>query len=295
MLERCSIVFKDEKQSDVTVFQSKSVLTSEHQPSEPYGRDSQIKEIADALRPLTDQVKPVNILAYGPAGTGKTTCIEYISDRLEQETSIKPININCWQYNTRSSLLTEFLIELGYPAPRKGKPVDELLTKIEEWADKSRSLNAPKGYADILDEFDQLKQKSEIIYDIERLNRNTEAKFGLVMISNQEPSKLQLDPRSESRVQIEPIEFLPYKTEQLTEILKHRAEKSFYPGTVTDEILETLASAVARDGGDCRRALHTLRQLGRKAEQNGRTEITEEMVEAAIEHSNQRDHPPDRY
>ena len=53
-------------------------------------------------------------------------------DRMEEETTSKSVYINCWQYNTRPSLLTELLIQLGYPAPRKGKPVDELLSKIRE-------------------------------------------------------------------------------------------------------------------------------------------------------------------
>jgi cell division control protein 6 len=275
-------VFTDETSNNVTVFKSQSVLTSDYQSSEPVSRESQVEDIASALRPLTDRVEPVNIIAYGPAGTGKTTSIDHVADRLADETSVKPVTINCWQYNTRPSLLTELLINLGYPAPRKGKPVDELLTKLEEWADKSQNLNAPKGYAIILDEFDQLDEKSEVIYDIERLNRQVESKFGVVMVSNQHPSQLRLNARSRSRVQIETVEFTPYTADELTEILQRRAEQAFYPGTVTDDVLETIASSVVQDGGDCRGALHVLRQLGRKAEQNGQTEITGEMVENVI-------------
>ncbi|MFC4359252.1 Cdc6/Cdc18 family protein [Halobium salinum] len=275
-------MFKDRTSNNATVFQSESVLTSEHQPEEPFNRDSEIQKIADALRPLTDQVEPVNVLAYGPAGTGKTTCIEHVSNRLKDETSIKPISINCWQYNTRPSLLTQLLIELGYPAPRKGKPIDELLNKLEEWADKSRGLRAPKGYAIILDEFDQLKQKSEVIYDIQRLNREVKSKFGLVMISNQQPSRLQLNRRSRSRVQIEGIEFPTYTAEQLTQILKQRAEQAFYPGTVDEDVIRKVAEAAVRDGGDCRRAIHLLRRLGREADNNGLTEVSQELLDQIL-------------
>jgi len=261
------------------------VLTSEYQPEKPVGRGSKVQEIADSLRPLNDRVEAVNLLVFGPAGTGKSTCLNHVFDHLDSETGIKPVTINCWQYNTRSSLLTQLLIELGYPAPRKGKPVDELITKIKEWADKSQSLNAPKGYAVALDEFDQLAQKSEIIYDLKQLNSEVESKFGLVMLSNQQPSQIHLEHRSRSRIQVKTVEFQPYTVDQLIEILRDRAESAFYPGTVDEDVLRKVAATVAQDGGDCRQALHLLRQAGLEAEQDGKKQVTDEIVENVINSS----------
>ena len=137
---RVEEVFEKTTNSGRSVFRSETYLAASYAPENPVGRDHNIEQIADALRPLARHKTPDNLLVYGPAGTGKTTCVRHILSKLEDETRVKPIYINCWQYNTRPSLLTQLLIELGYPAPRKGKPVDERLLKLREWLDKNRRI-----------------------------------------------------------------------------------------------------------------------------------------------------------
>jgi len=113
---------------------------------------------------------------------------------------------------------TELLIQLGYPAPRKGKPVDELLSKIREWLDKNR------GVAVALDEFDQLQDRTEVIYDLQMLNEDSENQLGIVMVSNQHPTTIKLDPRSCSRLNCQTLEFNSYNTAQLKQVLQKRVE-----------------------------------------------------------------------
>ena len=209
---------------------------------------------------------------YGPAGTGKTTCVRHVLDKLEDETRVKPVYINCWQYNTRPSLLTQLLIELGYPAPRKGKPVDERLSKLREWLDKNRSV------AVVLDEFDQLKEKTKAIYDLQLLNQEAENDLAIVMVSNQHPSRLRLNPRSQSRLNCQTLEITSYSTDQLTEILDQRVEQAFRPGTVADEAIETIADSVAENSGDCRKALESLLQARRSTDPKGESEVTAATV-----------------
>lgn len=183
--------------------------------------------------------------------------------------------INCWQYNTRSSLLTELLIKLGYPAPRKGKPVDELLSKIREWLDKNR------GIAVALDEFDQLEDKGEILYDLHLLNKEADNQLGTLLISNQPPSELFLDPRSHSRLTLHTLQFKPYSAEQLENILRTRVEQAFQPGTVQDAVIEEIAEGVAEESGDCRQALEQLLRAGRKAEKKEAGQVSVEHVDPA--------------
>ena len=259
-------MFQDSHPSD-GILRSETYLTTNYEPEEPVGRETEINRIADAVRPLTHRKTPENLLVYGPAGVGKTTCVKHIFDRLESETSAKAVYINAWQYNTRPSLLTELLIKLGYPAPRKGKPVDELLSKLKEWLDKNR------GVAVAIDEFDQLQKKTEIIYDLQMLNQEAENSLGIVMVSNQPPSQVQLDPRSQSRLNCQTLRFNSYNTPQLQEILAKRVEQAFKPGTVPDEVLEEIAETVAENSGDCREALETLLRAGREADREGKSEI----------------------
>jgi cell division control protein 6 len=250
------------------VLRSETYLLPDHVPEKPVGRESGIQRIADAIRPLTKKRTPENLLVYGPAGVGKTTSVKHTFQRLDEETRIKTVYINCWQYNTRPSLLTEVLIQLGYPAPRKGKPVDELLSKIGEWLDKNR------GFAVALDEFDQLDEKTEVIYDLQMLNGESESKLGIVMVSNQHPRTLNLDPRSQSRLNCQTLEFQPYTAPQLQQILEKRVEQAFRPGTVPDEVIEAIAEKVAEDGGDCREALSILLKAGREADRKGLSKIS---------------------
>jgi cell division control protein 6 len=267
-----SIVF-NKSNSSKGVLRSETYLSSTYHPEQPVGRDTEVQRIADAVRPLPRRRKPDNLLVHGPAGVGKTTCVKHVFDRLEDETSARSVYINCWQYNTRSSLLTQLLIELGYPAPRKGKPVDELLSKIREWLDKKRNV------AVALDEFDELKERTEVIYDLQMLNQEAENKIGVVMVSNQHPANLKLDPRSRSRLNCQTLQFHPYSAMQLEQILEQRVQQAFRPGTVPDEVVTEIAESVAEKSGDCREALETLLRAGRKADQDGAGEVTLETLE----------------
>lgn len=170
-------------------------------------------------------------------------------NQLEEETRVKAVCINCWQYNTRPSLLTELLIQLGYPAPRKGIPVDELLSKLREWLDKNR------GVAVALDEVDQLDAKTQVLYDLQLVNEEATNPLGLVLVSNRPPSRIELDPRSRSRLSCHPLQFTSYTKDQLQEILEQRVEQAFRPGAVADGVVEQIAEAVAADNGDCRQAI----------------------------------------
>jgi len=255
------------------VLRSEEYLVQDYVPDEPVGRDAEIERIAEALKPLAKRRCPENLLVYGPAGVGKTTCVNYIFDRLEEETREKSVYINCWQYNTRPSLLTELLIQLGYPAPRKGKPVDELLSKIREWMDKNR--NVAVG----LDEFDQLDDQTEVVYDLQMLSQEADNHLGMILVSNRDPGQVKLDPRSRSRLNCQTLEFKPYSAPQLQEILNDRVEQAFRPGSVPDEVIEEISQRVAETSGDCRQALEVLLRAGRKADQEDSTEVTIELVE----------------
>lgn len=256
------------------IFRDESVLLSDHDSIEPIGREDEIDKIASSLEPLSHRRKPENLLVYGPSGVGKTTCVNHVFQNLEAETRVKTVWINCWQYNTRPSLLTELLVQLGYPAPRKGKPVDELLSKLCEWLDKNRCI------AVALDEFDQMNGETEIAYDLQLLNENADNQLGVVMISNQPSSKIELDPRSQSRLDYQTIEFQSYTRDELVTILKDRVEKAFYPGTVSDTTLERIAELNSDDEGDCRKAIAHLLRAGRMAEREGHTEIIKKVIES---------------
>jgi len=268
-------MFDSSSTSNRGVLRSETYLRPEQHPEEPLHRETELEIIASTLQPLTRR-EPAHLLVYGPAGVGKTTTIAHTLDQLESETRVKPIRINCWQYNTRSSLLTELLIQLGYPAPRKGKPVDELLSRIQEWVDKNRTV------ALALDEFDQLEDKGAVLYNLYVINRKIDNSIGTILVSNCPPADLELDPRTESRIGCDGIEFTPYRKEELEIILQDRAEQAFYPGSVPEEVISKIASTVADRSGDCRQALSHLLEAGRTAEWRNESEITSEILKQIL-------------
>lgn len=256
---------------------SEAPLTTSYTPDEPVGRDAECSRLIDALRPLAYRRTAENLLIHGPAGVGKSVCVNHAFEYLEAETTVKTVFINCWQYNTRPALLAQLLINMGYPAPRKGKPVDELLARLREWLDKTQSI------AVALDEFDQLQEQNKVIYDLQHLSENAENNFGVLLVSNKHPTEIQLDPRSESRFSCKTLEFRPYTADRLYEILEHRAEQAFRSDAISDEVLDYVANAVAEQSGDCRQALELLLRAGRKADREGKAEVTVDLVEGVIE------------
>jgi len=267
------------ERSDSTdgILRSEKYLTAEFEPENPVVREREIDRIVDAIKPVARKKQPENLLVHGPAGVGKTSCVKNVFEHLEAETRVKAAYINCWQYNTRPSLLTELLIQLGYPAPRKGNPVDELLSKLEELLEKHR------GIAIALDEFDQLKDSTEIIYDLQMIGERSEKSLALVMVSNQNPRQIQLDPRSRSRLSCKTLQFKPYTAAQLEEILKQRVEQAFQPGAVPDEVIAEIAEQIAANNGDCRQALEVLLHAGRRAGREGREKVSFEDLDIDAE------------
>lgn len=258
------------------VFRSENHLTMRHVPDEPVGRRYEIERMAEALMPIAHRRKPSNLLIHGPTGTGKSLCVTHVLDRLEDETRVKSVRVNCWKYNTRPSFLTQLLILLEFPAPRKGKPVDELLSRLREWLNKNSSVVIA------LEEFDQLREQTEIVYDLHHVSEESDNDIGLLLVSNTHPSDIELDPRSKSRLSVQTLEFQPYRSEQLFNILKTRASQAFHPETVPSDVLAHVADIVAKSSGDCRRALEILLRAGRLAELQKAEQIDRSHVEAVV-------------
>lgn len=259
-----------------SLIQSESPLTGEYTPTQPITRSQELEFIANAVRPLTHRKQPTNLLVFGPTGAGKTLLITHVLEKLAEETRLTTVSINCWQYNTRPSLLTELLIQLGYPAPRKGKPVDELLTTLREWLDKHYSAVV------VLDEFDQLRDQTRVAYDLQDASDAAESSLGLVFVSNQPPEDLELDLRTQSRIAYQPLEVYPYTEQDLVKILHERVAQAFHRDVVADEAIQLIAASVAAKNGDCRESLTLLLRAARLAEHECTDTVTTAQAEQVV-------------
>lgn len=259
-----------------SLFQAESALSPSSTPNTVVGRDDEIQKLEAALSPLTWRTTPENVVVYGPAGVGKTTTVAHVCDQLEAQSQVQTVRINCWQYNTRSSLLSELLINLGYPWTRKGKPIDEALCRLQEWVAKHRCV------AVVLDEFDRHRAQTDIIYDLHHVSTAVDNELGVILIANTSPSEFHLNPRSRSRLNYQPVYFARYDADELYAILQDRAEDAFQSDAVTDAVLVRIADHVAETGGDCRHAIELLHRAGRIAEREQAEAVTTDHVSQSL-------------
>lgn len=230
-------------------------------PEQPLCRDDLIDRLRRAVWPVEHRTQPTNVVLYGPPGTGKTTVVRHVLAMLRAETRVSTAHTNCWQYTTRPAVLADILIQLGYPAPRKGKPVDELAAKLREWLTKHH------GAVVALDELDQCRHATEVVYDLHEASARSGTALGLVLITDRPPAALGLDARTRSRLTAEPLRVSPYTATELRVILTARARQAFHADGIADEVVEQIAATVAERGGDCRDALMVLYHAARRAEQ----------------------------
>lgn len=234
-------------------------------------REAEIDSLVFALQPVLKGRKPQNVFVHGRSGTGKTATVKFVLNELHQYSDrAKSLYVNCFQLNTRHSILTQIANFLGDATPRRGIATDEAYAKVVE-ALKSADFTPLV----VLDEADQLlheKEASKLFYDLLRVVEFGKARFGLVFISNHPEFIEMLDDRVKSSLAQQTVSFEPYSPQQLKEILSQRAGYAFHSGALGPEVIGVAAAHAAKSGGDARIAIECLLRAGREAErQNARS------------------------
>jgi cell division control protein 6 len=244
------------------IFKNEDVLHPEYMPATFMHREQEMRTIAACMQPAIHKRRPINVFIYGNTGLGKTGVIKHILKEIGEFETTLPIYINCWEYMSRHAVLTQILINLGFPAPRSGTAFDVLYSQF-----KHRLSQTHKIPLITLDEVDKLLYKSgpEIFYDLLRAGSN----LGLIGISNDPHILRRLDARIKSSLFAQEVYFNEYNQDQVLDILKSRANLAFRPGMVEKEAIECCAQKIASQGGDIRKGLEILWKAGRQAEAEG--------------------------
>jgi len=274
------------------IFKHREALESSFIPKELPHRDKEIQKVAELTACALMGDAPPSFLCYGMTGTGKTATIRYISQKLaQQDLQNKPwwVYINCNVVSTPYRILAHIYNTISGKEgiPPTGLPKDVIFKKL------LGLLDHKVGHSIcflVLDEIDKLvenkKGGNEILYDLTRLNENLDyCRTSLIGISNKLKFRENLDPRVLSSLGEEiPIVFNPYNATQLGDILKDRAEITFFDGVLDNGVIHLCAGLAAKEDGDARKALQLLRKAGELAQRvQNKTVTTKHVYEAQNE------------
>ncbi|MGC8662534.1 MAG: Cdc6/Cdc18 family protein [Candidatus Micrarchaeia archaeon] len=265
---------------DSSIFANRDALSPHYVPDSLLFREKQIENIVKCLTPSLRGDRGRNLFVYGKTGTGKTSCMRYVINKVRDISSIKAkiSYINCRIYNSRYRVLSKIISDHLPSYAKRGYGIVDIYEKIINWIEEDS-----KVLVVVLDEIDVVKDLDDLIYTLTRAN--SDIKSGgvtIVGISNKISFKEELDPRSISTLYENELVFPPYNSTELSAILKQRVGISFKPGVIDDSAINLAAAIAAKESGDARLALKILSKAGEIAEERNLEKITaKEISEAA--------------
>ena len=249
---------------------------------------SRINETQAIVRYLLDykqgHVVPL-VSIYGRSGTGKSTLLKYICNRLPE---IKLCFVNLRKAKTVFGGVNLIINELDQPSLTSAQGMNVAMEKIQQTILDVMSLQKKKLFVLVLDEFDVIfydkrGNPSDFVYKLVEMITDLKKKGCLAMIftiSNNVLSDYDLDDRIRSRIGNSEIFFKPYSNDEMLKILQQRAEEAFGK-KIDDKILEKCAKISFLEHGDARRAVDLLRVSAESAAKENKEITIEHVMEAS--------------
>ena len=265
-----------------SIFIDKNIMSPHYTPQHLPFRESQIKEITNALGNTLHGKKADNLFVYGKVGTGKTVTVKYVMQQLEEfaqqnNTLAETTYVNCRTHNSKYKVLLNALRKFHPEENFIGFSAAFVYEKLLEYANKNK-----KHLVLALDEVDKVKDVDELIYALSRSNDELESgSISIIGISNNLMFKDRLDPRTKSSLCEKEMVFSPYNAEELKAILGERIEEAFKPNIVEDSAINCAAAFAAQESGDARTAVMLLLRAGELADKAGIGKVSNNEVEKA--------------
>ncbi|MFB6164006.1 MAG: ORC1-type DNA replication protein [Haloarculaceae archaeon] len=272
---------------DESVFRDEHVFEIDYVPETFRHRSSQMESLKYALRPAVRGSRPLNVIARGPPGTGKTTAIQKLYGELSAQTDVRVARVNCQVDSTRYAVFSRlFEAVFDYEPPTSGVSFKKLFGQITE-----QLVEDDEVLAVALDDVNYLfyeSEASDTLYSLLRAHEaHSGAKIGVIVVSSDLDLDVieALDGRVQSVFRPEEVYFPKYDEPEIVDILQERVERGFHEGVVDAPILDRVAELTAEQGGDLRVGIDLLRRAGLNAEMRASKQIAEEDVEQAFETS----------
>jgi cell division control protein 6 len=273
-------ILSDTLRSSSTIIKYKDKLSPDYVPEYLPHREDKIRELGFIFKDLLarESKDSERVVIVGRTGTGKTATVKSFGKNLEDiaerefGTKVKYIHINCYRHRTLYLVSQEIANVLKLPIPLRGLSAQEIFKIIHEYLDK-RNIHLIVT----LDEFSYFLNTTSIdeIYFLVRLYDEITAiikRISYIFIVNDTHSIYSLDKSIRDHIVRRIIEFSPYTSAELYDILKYRVSEAFNENTVDDEVLKYIANIYGFDkggNGNARAAIETLSLAGEIAEKEG--------------------------
>jgi cell division control protein 6 len=242
----------------------------------PLCRDADLRRMARYLADLFTAGQARNLFIYGKPGTGKTVCVKYVLSEVakhasEAKLAIQTAYVNAGKTRNPYYTMNEIVKQLGVAVPSAGWQLFRLKQTFE-------GILAEKAVLIAIDEVDAVifKEKEPLVYYLSRQPKTT-----LILISNEINDVVKLPEKTLSTLHPVLINMEPYTTEEITQILKERAEQAFKPDTISDKLLTIIAKTVS-EAGDIRLGFRILLTAGLSAERTRKQNIDQTDMATAI-------------
>src|SRR3990167_7065903 len=115
------------------VFKSERFLYPEFVPERLPHRDAEIDNLVYCFQPLTKGLKAHNMFVFGKTGVGKTACVKFVLNELQEFSDrVKALYLNCFEFNSRHSIISKLSNFLGLAMPSRGLSTAELYESLLE-------------------------------------------------------------------------------------------------------------------------------------------------------------------
>ena len=267
---------------DESLFQNINAFDPDYMPPNYNFRDTQMEAMAMAIRPAMRGGQPSNAVVLGSPATGKTTAIRKVFEFVEKTTEkVVCVYINCQIHTTRFGIFSQIYKKLfGHAPPETGVPFSRIYGQIMQHLQKNE-----KALIIAFDDVNYLfqsKNANKIFYDILRAYEEYPGvKTSTFAILSDLEFKYAFDKNVNTVFIPQEITFPLYSYNEIESILRDRAKAGFFPGVLSDDILEQVAMRTYEDG-DLRVGIKLLHSCGNIAENDASREITQEHFDEAI-------------
>jgi len=270
---------------DETLFRDPLVFEIDFVPEEFRFREEQLSALSFQIQPALRGSRPLNSLCRGPPGTGKTTSIRKLFDEIEENTKkIACVHVNCKIDNTRYAILAKVYKRLAghqpQPTGTSFKQVYDAVCRLLQKEDLTLIL--------CLDDANYLLYENEInnvLYPLLRAHEEYESvRVGVIVIFSDMDVDFQkvFEIRVASVLRPTEVFFSPYSASEVEEILRMRVLQGFYPGVLSEEMLQLVVDQTMR-GGDLRVGIDLLKRAGLLAERDARRSVSRDDICRAYE------------